>query len=163
MTRSAQVQSVPRTELPSDSILPVELNTVLSPLRMKLSIAPLLLLISLTPAWAAPSQLNCDFKIQAGVPFCDVEVDLTPAGTPGAYATVTEWGKSHRETVTLVSPAAGEQLHLVLSKESPDNSVELIVSSQAADSEGDTQLKSELVNPHVPEGYRIVNGTCQLK
>lgn len=97
--------------------------------------------------------LSCTYKFY-GIEFATVAIQMQD-GALHERATITHQGRSHTESATLEAPQAGESLRITLSKESPENDVEMIVYAQRQP-EGD----SKLVNPHVPAG-KIMWGDCR--
>jgi hypothetical protein len=103
-----------------------------------------------SPAFA--SSLVCEHALY-GAPFATVELTIDAGGKLGEGAKVTMYGRSHLESVTQQDAAAGEMVHLWLSKDT-SNEIEMIVYDQ----EG---LPSMLINHHVSMGNKI-RGACRL-
>lgn len=97
--------------------------------------------------------INCDYKYY-GYPFAQVQIYIFPGGEVASSATITNQGKSHKESVTVEPLAAGENLHVWISKENPQNAVEMIAYSEAK-AEGD----SVLINHNVPISKEVW-GNC---
>lgn len=118
-----------------------------------------IVLIALVPlffsAHAKASGLSCDHTI-FGAPFVTVELEILPDGSLGqtAKVSVTAQGKPHPESVTQEPSRPGELYHLWLSKESPENSIEMMVYQE------ETRFRSKLVNARYGVG-REAPGVCR--
>jgi hypothetical protein len=104
---------------------------------------------------AGDKQYDCAYKF-FGVDFAQVKVTLLASGKVEAAAVVTNQGRSHEETTTAETAAPGESLHLWLSKENPQNAVELITYAMPQ-ANGD----SVLINHNVPFGQEVW-GQCSV-
>jgi hypothetical protein len=102
---------------------------------------------------ALAHSLTCNYKYDA-MDLATVQLTYLADGSLQTYAQVTMQGQKHTESVTKVAVAANEREHLWLSKESTDNSVELIVYLQPQ-----AQGISEMINHHVPFGQDVW-GNC---
>ncbi len=111
--------------------------------RMKTIVALLLMSVS---AWADEGDLviTCNYKY-LGFPTSSVTVVAYPDGSLSSSALVDMQGRTHKETLTAESVGSGEFLHAWLSKESADNSIELIIYSTPH-----VEGQSKLINHHAP-------------
>ena len=107
------------------------------------------LLYSLNPAAAEMTDIACDYKFM-GVDMARVEVAVDENGRPDSSVQVTMQGRSHKETATPEVLAADEFLHLWISKENPENTIEMVI-YKARRAEG----RSKLVNHNVPIGKEV--------
>lgn len=115
----------------------------------------LLLLAAATNAQAEPNwSTHCDYFF-GGYPLTGIDFSWSTEGQPGPAVRSTIQGKSHLESLTVEAAAPGERLHGWISKESPDNSVEVIL-YRAPQPAGD----SKMVNHHVPFGQEVW-GKCR--
>lgn len=119
---------------------------------MKTIIALLFLSVS---AWADEGELTitCNYKY-LGYPASSVTVVAYPDGSLSSSALVDMQGRTHKETLTAEALGDGEFVHAWLSKESADNSIELIIYSTAQ-----VEGQSKLINHHVPIGQELW-GNC---
>lgn len=88
-------------------------------------------------------EYRCSYSIYAA-PFAEVHL-VVRDGKPDEFAKIVFQGRQSQETVTQEVSAMGEILHVWLSKESPDNNLEMIIFEQDAG-----QGNSKLINPHMP-------------
>ncbi len=88
--------------------------------------------------------------------FAQVSIYFYSDGTASSSAEVTAQGRTHKESFTAVDKAAGEMVHGWISKESSENSLEMIV-YQERQSLG----QSKLINPHIPFGKEMW-AECQI-
>lgn len=102
---------------------------------------------------SASKKIICDYQMY-GVAFSRVELGFLESGQAEEFVTVSVQGKSHRESFQLVEALPGESLHGWISKESSENSIEMIIYEEKQ-SAGD----SKLINHHVPFGKEIW-GNC---
>lgn len=125
---------------------------------MKSALRLLLLAGMVTPGFAGATQqeeYTCSYQIY-GAPFAEVTLTVID-GVPQDRAKIVFQGRQNEESVTPVDVAPGEKFHVWLSKENPDNSLELFIFS-APQVKGD----SKLVNHHMP----VLNemwGPCQVR
>jgi hypothetical protein len=103
-----------------------------------------------------PVIFACDYAFM-GMPTTSVEVYINADGTPASSVQVTVQGRSHKESATPEVVAADEDVHLWISKESAENSIEMVIYKEAK-AEG----LSKLVNHHVPIGQEMW-GNCTTK
>lgn len=89
--------------------------------------------------------------------FATVRARLDQNGTLAPSVDVIRQGQSHSESATPAPLAAGEMLHLWISKEVPDNTVEMIVYSQAQ-----PNGRSVLINHSMPIAKEIW-GECTFE
>lgn len=101
------------------------------------------------------AHFSCAYKFM-GTDFAGVALGILPDGSTEDFVTVTHYGKSQRASCTHMPLAKGEMMHFWISKESKDNSIEVIVFEEAR-KEG----KSVMINPHIPLG-REMWGECRL-
>src|SRR4051812_43938801 len=90
----------------------------------------LTLLFASILAYADPGLIHCDY-VFAGLPFSSVEITLQPDGHFGPAARVFMQGASHLESYSEQTPAANESVHGWISKESPENRIELVIYKEA--------------------------------
>jgi hypothetical protein len=97
--------------------------------------------------------IRCDYVFYQ-VPFSTVELAALPDGhfVPGAR--ISMQGASHFESYTEEMPSANERVHGWISKESPDNRIELVIYKDPQP-EGQTKI----VNHQMPIGQDVW-GTC---
>ena len=104
------------------------------------------------------ASLTCTYSFpNVPVPMTTVEVSFGTDGKPMSPAKVTMQGRMHTESFTQEEAAAGEMLHGWLSKESSENSIELVVFD-----EPQAQGRSKLVNDRFPIGKEMW-GDCEIK
>jgi hypothetical protein len=113
------------------------------------------LLIALLPAAAHAGVIDCSYQFM-GAPFARIQLGISADGAPDDYVTSIVQGHGHRESFTLSEAAADELLHGWISKESNENSIEMIV-FRVPRREG----QSKIVNHHVPMGQEMW-GSCSL-
>lgn len=112
------------------------------------------LFLTLGSAFAADTyDLKCDFSY-AGFPTASLMFSIDGDGVPSSSVTVNQSGAVHKETLTGETKADGEYFHGWLSKESKDNSIELIVYTQKQD-----LGNGVMINHHVPFGQDMW-GNC---
>jgi hypothetical protein len=101
------------------------------------------------------AQLSCSYTFQT-VPFATVQIGILENGMPESSAMISSGpaAPAHKETVTPAPLANGEYLHVWLSKENPDNTVEMIIYNPPH-AEG----QSVLINNNVPLGKEVW-GSC---
>lgn len=112
--------------------------------------------MSSSASWAdeAVTKISCDYAFMT-VPFANVEIVMQPDGSLSSSALITpHQGKPHKESLTEEIKAGNELMHGWISKESTDNSIEMIIYK---DKQADGQ--SKLINPHVPIGQEMW-GNC---
>jgi hypothetical protein len=104
---------------------------------------------------AGASGLACDHTI-FGAPFVTVVLEVLPDGSLGQTAKVSmlSQGKPHPESVTQEPNGPGELYHLWISKDNPENSIEMMVY------QGEEGVRSKLINPRFGIG-REAPGVCR--
>jgi hypothetical protein len=104
---------------------------------------------------ANASGLACDHTI-FGAPFVTVVLEVLPDGALGQTAKVSmlSQGKPHPESVTQEANRPGELYHLWISKDKPDNSIEMMVYQDGEN------FRSKLINPRFGVG-REAQGVCR--
>ncbi|MCO5142423.1 MAG: hypothetical protein M9962_04965 [Oligoflexia bacterium] len=100
-------------------------------------------------AMANQINISCEYKI-AGVPFSQVSLGFLENGQSEDFVTVSVQGKSHRESYTPAALESGERIHGWISKESSENSIEIVIYQ-----ERQKFGVSKLVNHRVPIGKEI--------
>lgn len=120
---------------------------------MKYLIAILTLLI--THSAAASSQINCEYSFM-GYPTAKITLSIFDDGTLSPSALIDMQGRTHKETLSPVERAADELVHAWISKESPQNAIELIIFQQPQ-----AQGQSVIINHNVPAGKEMW-GTCKF-
>lgn len=88
-------------------------------------------------------EYHCSYSMY-GAPFADVHFRVRNGKTDD-FAKIVFQGRESLETITQEFCASDEVLHVWLSKESPDNNLELII--YGTDSE---KGNSKLINPRIP-------------
>lgn len=107
-------------------------------------------------AKAEPAHIiDCNYQFM-GTPFSRVQIGVSSDGVPDDFVTIIVQGQSHIESFTPVALADGELLHGWLSKEAPENTVEMIVYEEMQ-----AQGQSKLVNHNVPFAKEVW-GTCSF-
>lgn len=105
----------------------------------------LLLVLSLfSVAASADTRVVCNFSYMT-VPMATVTMTLAENGTPNSKATINMQGATHQESVTPDVLTSDEFIHIWLSKENPDNAIEMIVFRHPT-----SQGQAELINHNVP-------------
>lgn len=123
-------------------------------MKFSLSLLTLVAAFSVVPAFAADDvHVKCDYAYM-GFPTSTVEVTLFSGSKLSSSVTVTMQGSSHKESLTEEVKADGEYLHGWISKENPQNTIELIV-YKVPQADG----QSKLVNHNVPIAQDMW-GTC---
>lgn len=97
--------------------------------------------------------VKCDYAYM-GFPTSSLEFTIFNGSKLSSSVTVTMQGSSHKETLTPEQTAAGEYVHGWISKENPQNTVELIV-YEVPQKDG----QSKLINHNVPIAQEMW-GTC---
>lgn len=105
------------------------------------------------PAFA--TQYTCDYAFM-GAPMYKLEFSTDSENKLSDFVTVTLYGNAHQETLTAEPLGAGEKIHAWISKENPQNSIELFVYTEAK-AEGDTLM----INPNIPFGKEMW-GACAV-
>lgn len=104
-----------------------------------------LLLFALSTAWASEGiQIRCDYKFM-GMDTSSVVVTQNGEGEYSTSAEIIMQGKSHFESFTVEAAKDDELLRGWLSKESPQNSIEMVIYK-----EPQKLGRSKLTNHHVP-------------
>lgn len=104
------------------------------------------------------ASLTCTYSFpNVPVPMTTVEVTFDQDGKPMSPAKVTMQGRMHTESFTQVDASTGEMLHGWLSKESTENSIEMIVYE-----EPQALGRSKLVNDRFPIGKEMW-GDCEIE
>jgi hypothetical protein len=107
-------------------------------------------------AQAEPAHvLDCHYSFMS-VPFSEVQLGFSEAG-PEEFVTILVQGRSHRESYTPAEAAPDMLLHGWISKESKENSIEMIVYKEAKKSG-----QSVLINSRMPMGKEMW-GKCAIK
>lgn len=103
----------------------------------------------------ADTTLNCSYAYM-NVPMTDIELLIYADGEPASSVQVTmgPGTPTHKESVTPEVRAADEFVHLWISKEKPENAIEMIVYTSKK-SEG----QSVIINHQVPLGSHVW-GNC---
>jgi hypothetical protein len=115
-----------------------------------------LLLTRALTAQAAPAHLlDCHYSFMS-VPFSEVQLGFTETG-PEEFVTISVQGRSHRESYTPAETAPDMLLHGWISKESKENSLEMIVYKEARKAG-----QSVLINSRMPMGKEMW-GQCAIK
>lgn len=99
--------------------------------------------------------IDCSYQFM-GNPFSRVQVGVSSEGVPDDFVTIITQGQSRTESFAAETPSQGEILHGWLSKESPDNAVEMIVYEEMQ-----PKGQSKLVNHNVPFAKEVW-GTCSF-
>jgi hypothetical protein len=97
--------------------------------------------------------ITCDYSTY-GVPFASVTLKKLKNGDIASQATVHIHGQTHEESFTQEDVADGETLHGWISKEKPENALELIIYSEERDG-----FNSVLINHNAPFG-KVMDGIC---
>lgn len=124
---------------------------------MNLRFAFLLNFLFLVPFQAATAAneglapIRCAFTI-SGAPFATLEFGYNEGGDVSSAVKVIHFGNAHSESLTAEARTERQLIHAIISKENPDNSLILEVFHD---------YKAQLTNPHVPDGFRIMPGSCQ--
>lgn len=103
---------------------------------------------------SAGTLLKCDYDYYGG-PFASIELELGTDGSLPLPGTITQYGRAHSESVTPGQPAAGERFHYWLSKENPENTIEVIVYSAVKDGKN-----TKMINSKLPFGNEMT-GICR--
>jgi hypothetical protein len=93
--------------------------------------------------------MKCSYAFMSA-PMAEVELGFKTDGTPESSAHITMHGQSHYESVTAEAPATNELIHVWISKENPENKIEMIVYQTRG-----PQGQSKLVNAKMPMGKEI--------
>jgi hypothetical protein len=113
----------------------------------------LMLLAAPQPAAAAPNwTIHCDYAFM-GAPMSSVDLETLPDGRFGPAARISIQGATHLESYSEEAPAPGELAHGWISKESPENRIELVIYREPT-----PQGRSKLVNHQVPFGQEVWGG-----
>jgi hypothetical protein len=109
---------------------------------------------------AQPSQLDtkwlkCEYSFYS-MPPTTVSLELFADGTTADHVRVTMQGKSHLESFTMEEKTAEMFLRGWISKESPDNAIEMVVFKEKK-----SQGLSKLINHKMPFGKEMW-GDCIL-
>ncbi len=94
--------------------------------------------------FAAATMLDCQYNFM-GAPTAGVRMSVDANGKPGISAEITMSGRTHKETVTPAELQDGQFAHVWLSKENPNNAIEMIVYRQPQ-----ANGNSVLINHNVP-------------
>lgn len=113
----------------------------------------LLLAFVIGSSASADTQVICSYSYM-GYPTAKITVSISDEGAPSPSALIDMQGKTHKESLTGVEKAPDELLHGWISKESPDNAIELIIYQQPK-----AQGQSVAINHNVPAGQEMW-GTC---
>jgi hypothetical protein len=115
----------------------------------------LLASLFLFSARAGAAGLACDHTL-FGAPFVTVVLEILPDGSLGQTAKVSmmSQGKPHPESVTQEPIRPGELYHLWISKDNPENSIEMMVYPEGE------RIRSKLINPRFGVG-REAPGICR--
>jgi hypothetical protein len=92
---------------------------------------------------------TCTYKL-VGYEFAKVQIGVLANGELEDYVTVSQQGRAHRESCTPELLKDGEEMHLWISKESKDNSIELFIYREPK-----RYGKSLMINPHIPMGKEM--------
>ena len=99
--------------------------------------------------------MSCDYQFM-GAPVVSIELGLDAANFPDSSAKIIRAGQAHFETVSYEKPAANELVHVWISRDVPQGSVEMIVFKEVQ-----REGRSKLFNPHVPMGNTMW-GDCRF-
>ncbi len=114
----------------------------------------LLLLLFALPAFASDEVLvQCDYAFM-GVPTSKVQFSVYKGELGSSVSVTMPNGATHKETLTPEKLGADEFMHGWISKENPQNTIEIIVYQEAK-----SQGQSVLINHNVPIGKEMW-GTC---
>jgi hypothetical protein len=102
---------------------------------------------------ASATHYSCDYSFM-GFPFTHLEFEIDQDGKPSDFVIATSNGVSHQETLTPDVKQPDQLLRAWLSKESPDNTIELILYREAK-----TGGNSVLINHNVPISKEVW-GNC---
>lgn len=102
----------------------------------------------------ATTVLKCDYDFYSG-PFATIELEIGEEGALPSAAKITQYGRVHYESVTPVEVEAGERYHYWLSKENPQNALEVIIYLETKDGKN-----SKMINHHMPYG-KVMTGICR--
>ena len=98
--------------------------------------------------------IDCQYSYYSA-PMCRIQLGLQADGTPENFALITmQDGRTHTESITLDNKSGNEWVHAWLSKENPDNAIEMIVYNQPQ-----ALGQSKIVNAKSPFAKEIW-GTC---
>jgi hypothetical protein len=103
----------------------------------------------------AGTQINCDYAFM-GYPTAKIAVSVFDDGSLSPSALIEMQGKTHKETLTPAAVAAGELVHAWISKERPENAIELIIYQEPR-----AQGQSVAINHNVPAGQEMW-GACKF-
>ena len=125
---------------------------------MNLFILALSLFLQPTPTLAHPANpsITCDYAYMT-MPTSSITLEVLPDGHIGDSVLIKmPGGATHRESFTEVEKAEGEMLHGWLSKENPENEIELVIYKE-------TQPKgrSRITNNKMPF-EKDIWGNCQF-
>jgi hypothetical protein len=95
---------------------------------------------------SADSYVTCVYKF-AGVEFATIAGTIYDDGTPASSVQITHQGSTHKETATTDIIGPGEFAHFWISKQDPENDIEVIM-YKPAQPDGD----SKMINHHMPFG-----------
>lgn len=107
-----------------------------------------LLLLAPASLWAN-TLVHCDYVFM-NVPMSSVEIMVYDDGEPASSVQVTMQGSTHKETATPEVRAADEFVHVWISKEKPENTIEMVVYNTKR-----TEGQSKIVNHQMPIAKEI--------
>jgi len=100
--------------------------------------------------------MKCSYAFM-GAPMAEVELGLKADGSPESSAHITMHGKSHFESVTPEKLGPDELVHAWISKENPENTIEMVVYRTRS-----PKGQSKLVNAKMPMAKEVW-GDCAFK
>ncbi len=110
----------------------------------------LVLLFIFAPATVWADMLfSCDYAY-LGMPTTSIEALIYTDGSPAPTVKVSMQGRTHQETATREVLAADEAAHLWISKENPENTIEMVI--YRADRPNGNSV---LINHNVPFGKEM--------
>jgi len=103
--------------------------------------------------FTAALAITCNYAIEQA-PFVTVSFNDNN-GQLDPQALINSFGQTHRESLTAVEAAPEEMIHAWISKENPQNAIELII-YKTAQPDG----RSKMINPQMPDPGKVIWGDC---
>lgn len=100
----------------------------------------------------AASRVKCAYNYYSA-PYAEVSIGFKEDGSLEDAAEITMYGRAHSETVTPAPLAAGEKVHLWLSKDT-ENEIEMLIYTESR-----PQGQSKIINHSSPYGKEMW-GNC---